>query len=880
MGDGAVFGRAGAAAATLCAALATVLLLASSADAVTYDVEVTDTDLCACLVGAGVSPFQAPGSGLLTAPMATLPSSRRPFAIAQTRDMRFAYVSDDGPVVEQFEIQPNGGLAPLSPATLPTSGAAEGVTVAEPTPLSRYVYIANGSDILEYKIEPGGTLSPLSPASVPASVAGEDPIKASPNGHFVEAMDHDHLSSYRVEATGQLVLINKISIGGLGPYRLAISRDGRYVYIPSQAGRVGAFSINAAGTVAPITAFQSPEISSGCSCWAYDPLGIATARTASGKQFVYTTDLNQHKVNEFMIMPGGILKELATISTGVAFGLEATPDGRYLYLGDFGTNSADQYEIQANGRLKALSPGSIAAGAEPRNVAAGEVPETTILTSNAQNSLCVNPRWRNRFEPIGKKGKLNYSPITASSGTGQAFPETVEDCGELAGEGSPTHPVVVSPPAWSGTLFGASWVGIAASGSDGANPAPRYYMYDTEFKLCANQVAAGPGLEGHMFADDEAGAFLNGEAIGHQSINVGGVNDNGPPVSGWPFAAGPTSHFKTGTNTLQFVVLDEAGPSTGLDFLASVKALPCESTGVVKVEPYTGPEIGTTKVVVRGFGFEGVKAVKFGAAEASSFEVISPTKIEAVSPPGSGTVDVTVETEADESEAVPADQFTYGAPPPAFWECLKTEGGELAKGCASEQAGGGYELLEGIGKRTTFKGKGKRVVLYTPSRGEQVTCKGSRDEGSLTSPAAEGTVVLSFTGCVSAGQACTTAGQSAGTIRSNPLEGAIGLISGAEESVGVDLSPEAGDELLDFTCMGAEPTTVSGSVVGRLMPVGVSSKQTSLTFEVNAEHAQVPRELEGDPEDVLVSSIGKSEAGETSLEASLSNKGETLELKA
>ncbi len=67
-----------------------------------------------------------------------------------------------------------------------------------------------------------------------------------------------------------------------------------------------------------------------------------------------------------------------------------------------------------------------------------------------------------------------------------------------------------------------------------------------------------------MLSDDQAGAFLNGQPIGHQfpgaSINWAG------PATG--FGAGAT-RFKTGLNVLQFVVRNE-GLFTGLDFKAVV----------------------------------------------------------------------------------------------------------------------------------------------------------------------------------------------------------------------------------------------------------------------------------------------------------------------
>ena len=54
---------------------------------------------------------------------------------------------------------------------------------------------------------------------------------------------------------------------------------------------------------------------------------------------------------------------------------------------------------------------------------------------------------------------------------------------------------------------------------------------------------------------------------------------------------------------------------------------------------------------------------QFGASAATESKSISSTSITAVSPPGSGIVDVTVTIEAGTSPKTTADQFTYQAPP-------------------------------------------------------------------------------------------------------------------------------------------------------------------------------------------------------------------------
>ncbi len=85
---------------------------------------------------------------------------------------------------------------------------------------------------------------------------------------------------------------------------------------------------------------------------------------------------------------------------------------------------------------------------------------------------------------------------------------------------------------------------------------------------------------------------------------------------------------------------------------------------VTKVEPSTGPAAGGTKVKITGTGFNGATEVKFGANEAA-FKIITESEIEAISPEGGGTVDVTVTTPVATSPVSLSDKFTYGPAGPA-----------------------------------------------------------------------------------------------------------------------------------------------------------------------------------------------------------------------
>ena len=80
---------------------------------------------------------------------------------------------------------------------------------------------------------------------------------------------------------------------------------------------------------------------------------------------------------------------------------------------------------------------------------------------------------------------------------------------------------------------------------------------------------------------------------------------------------------------------------------------------VTGVSPNAGPVDGGTLVTITGAGFTDAIEVDFGGVPAD-FVVDSDGAIEALSPAGDGTADVTVTTLAGTSAASPDDQFTYG----------------------------------------------------------------------------------------------------------------------------------------------------------------------------------------------------------------------------
>jgi hypothetical protein len=115
-----------------------------------------------------------------------------------------------------------------------------------------------------------------------------------------------------------------------------------------------------------------------------------------------------------------------------------------------------------------------------------------------------------------------------------------------------------------------------------------------------------------------------------------------------------------GTGTVNIQVKTAGGRSavTRADQYRYVKA-----PSVTRVSPATGQDRGGTLVTIAGTGFGAGDQVAFGTAPASSVTVLSATRIIAVSPPGSGAVDIRVAGLGGLSAARTADIFGYPAKP-------------------------------------------------------------------------------------------------------------------------------------------------------------------------------------------------------------------------
>jgi hypothetical protein len=121
-----------------------------------------------------------------------------------------------------------------------------------------------------------------------------------------------------------------------------------------------------------------------------------------------------------------------------------------------------------------------------------------------------------------------------------------------------------------------------------------------------------------------------------------------------------TLESPAGSGDAAVVVTTAAGSSPASPGTAYSFVVP---PAVTKITPAIGPKAGGTRVTIWGRNFVAPVTVMFGTKRARAVHVISPSKIIASVPPGSGAAPVTVTALGGSSRIDLATRFTFLAPP-------------------------------------------------------------------------------------------------------------------------------------------------------------------------------------------------------------------------
>lgn len=172
-----------------------------------------------------------------------------------------------------------------------------------------------------------------------------------------------------------------------------------------------------------------------------------------------------------------------------------------------------------------------------------------------------------------------------------------------------------------------------------------------------------------------------------------------------------------------------------------------------------------------------------------------------------------------------------------FGECVKltTKTGKFTdENCTTESAKkeGEFEW-KGFTANIPFTSSSGAGELLTVG-GHKVNCTADSNKGEITGAKTD-TVTVTFTNCttVVAGITvkCTSAGQAAGTIVSNPLKSLlVWLKTTPPLEAGILLEPVTPPTFATFVCGGLETLTVRGSVIAPITALNVMSTSFILNY--------------------------------------------------
>jgi hypothetical protein len=229
----------------------------------------------------------------------------------------------------------------------------------------------------------------------------------------------------------------------------------------------------------------------------------------------------------------------------------------------------------------------------------------------------------------------------------------------------------------------------------------------------------------------------------------------------------------------------------------------------------------------------------------------------------------------------------------------KATGAFTDKTCTTEAGAhdGKYELLDGVGKGRSFKGKATSEARFdwnVPGKGEfDLECSDLKVSGRPVSPNKVAGVVISFSKC----RTNLSGFEKSCVAQTVALAGELGWIDREAGTAGVSLSSEASPGGLIAEVQGCVPEVKerwSGSVIASWSPVATVSKQSTLSFVSNGTfteetgfiYANLPAAFEGEEtQHFLVNELNSPSTGfewttdgvrSGGLQATFAIKGETL----
>ncbi|GAB4324310.1 MAG: hypothetical protein Kow0010_06130 [Dehalococcoidia bacterium] len=217
--------------------------------------------------------------------------------------------------------------------------------------------------------------------------------------------------------------------------------------------------------------------------------------------------------------------------------------------------------------------------------------------------------------------------------------------------------VTAKTPAGSGVVD----VVVCTGACSGATVSPvtqdTTFTYSGAPEIVLVSPSAGPPAGGTKVTITGSG-FLSGGMSAIQQVYFGG----NPAVEFFVHNDTTITATTPPGNGLVFIGLEHVNPLIGIVTPPGGGFTYSSGPIVTKLEPASGPTVGGTEVDIFGFNFVAGASVRFGSAPATAVTFIGENRLRAVSPPGSGIVDVVVTVGSSSSPTGAETKFSYGAP--------------------------------------------------------------------------------------------------------------------------------------------------------------------------------------------------------------------------
>ncbi len=334
----------------------------------------------------------------------------------------FVYVSNyaDG-TVSQFRANPNGTLTPLNPPAVKAYPRCHSLAV---DPKGRFLYAlstlefsAKNCRVSQFQIEPDGMLTPLSPATVPVSSEGSGPslIVMRPDGRGVYVLGSLQ-TTFRIDSDGRLTSIAPIQVepgggaGGVFTTHAYFHPALPLLYLSAQATAMGPDDSTRGGIdtyALPPDIMPLGKPARSMEMWSDTPLGLFLAR---GGQFAYVPHNwgGIPRTSQYRVGKDGRLTLLSPASVLLAHDVTAAvvdPASHFLYVisrpSDRGGDDSHaprhpapvrlcRYAIRANGQLGRQRAQTLPVTAAVTNIKFDPAGNTLdLLTGNGIRSFRV-----------------------------------------------------------------------------------------------------------------------------------------------------------------------------------------------------------------------------------------------------------------------------------------------------------------------------------------------------------------------------------------------------------------------------------------------------------------------------------------------------------